>query len=219
MTRKKKAAEVAPVVVAYKGFDKGLQCRDYQFEIGKAFVHDGPVKHCKSGFHACENPLDVFGYYGPGSSRFALVELSGELSRETDGDSKIAAGSITIKAELKIPELVSAAITWVASLCKAADSQHATGDQSASSATGDQSASSATGDQSASSATGEGSVAMSIGRSSSSSAAEGGAIVCVYRDANCSLVHIRASKVGENGIEPNIAYTLDSAGEFVAVSP
>jgi hypothetical protein len=57
---------------------------------------------------------------------------------------------------------------------------------------------------------------MSIGRLSKSKAGKGGAIVCVYRDDYWNLVHIRASKVGENGIEPDVYYTLNSAGEFVA---
>jgi hypothetical protein len=258
------AARKAKPVIAYKGFDKDLKCRDYQFAIGKTFKHEGKVEKCKSGFHACENPLDVFEYYDPGDSRFCIVELSGELSREVNGDSKIAAGQIKLTAELKIPELVTEAIEFVTALCKPADSRHATGYQSASSATGDQSASSATGyrsassatgDRSASSATGEqsassatgdrsassatgyrsassatgyqsassvsgkGAVAMSIGYGSKSMADKGGAIVCVYRDENWNLIHIRASKVGDNGVKPNVFYTLNSNGDFVEAQP
>jgi len=109
------AAESAPVVIAYKGFDSALKCRGFQYEVGKTYTHDGEVQACQSGFHSCENPLDVLKYYPLNGSRFALVELSGELSRHGD-DSKIASGKITVRAELKIPELVAATVAWVAGL-------------------------------------------------------------------------------------------------------
>ena len=116
MPRAKKtpAAEPAPVtVVAYKGFDKNLQCRGYQFEVGKTFDHAGPVEACSRGFHACENPMDVLGYYGVGDgNRFARVTLAGELSRHGE-DSKIAAGRITLDAELRLPDFISAAVKWM----------------------------------------------------------------------------------------------------------
>ena len=235
------AAPVAEIV-AYKGFDSKMQCRGFQFEMVKTFTHDGEVKHCKSGFHACENPLDTFNYYAPGTSKFAVVKMSGAISRESDGDTKIASASITIDAELTIPTIVSKAIEWITALCKPENFQHATGDQSASSATSDQSASSATGDRSASSATGdqsassatgdrsassatgyrsassatgENAVAMNIGLFGKAKASKDGAIVLCAHDENGNLIHIRASKVGENGIYPDVFYTLNSEGEFV----
>jgi len=158
-----------PVIQAFKGFDKNMQCRGYQFEAGKTFNHEGSVKACSSGFHSCENPLDVFGYYQPGQSRFAIVEASGEFSRETNGDSKIASASLHIKAELTLPEFIGHAISWVTAHCTPGG-EHATGDRSASSATGYSSASSATGDRSASSATGDSSASSATGYSSASSA-------------------------------------------------
>ena len=174
-TRKKKPApEAAPAqdaqtVNTFKGFDHNFQCRGYQFEVGKTYTHDGEVEACSSGFHACENPLDVFAYYEPGVSKFATTEQSGEISRH-DSDSKIASSSIRIVAELSIAGLVTAAFEYVKSKCEPATSEHATGDSSASSATGDSSASSATGDRSASSATGDRSASSATGDSSASSA-------------------------------------------------
>jgi hypothetical protein len=276
---KAKKAEAQPVVLAYKGFNKNLVCRDFQYEIGKTYEHAGKVEACAEGFHACENPVDVFTYYTPSDSRFCVVELSGELSRH-ESDSKIAAGRINIKAEISIPEIVTKTIEWVTALCKPADAQHATGNQSASSATGNQSASSATGyrsassatgyrsassatgnrsassatgNQSASSATGDWSASSATGNQSASSAtgdwsassatgyrsassatgkaavalntglygkakaSEDGAIVLCNHDDNGNISHIRASKVGENGIQPDVFYVLNDAGEFEVV--
>jgi hypothetical protein len=171
MTKAKKQTEQAaqPMVVSFKGFDKDLKCRDFQFAVGQSYTHEGSVRACQGGFHACENPLDVFQYYEPGVSRFAQVEQSGELSRH-DEDSKIASQHIAIKAELSIAGFVSAAFEYVKSKCEPAKAEHATGDSSASSATGDSSASSATGDRSASSATGDRSASSATGDSSASSA-------------------------------------------------
>lgn len=207
---KKKAEQVADPVetlVTYKGFDANFKCRDYQYEVGMSYTHEGEVLACKSGFHSCENPLDVFSYYAPGQGRFAIVEASGEISRkENESDSKIASANLHIKAELSIPEIIVKAIEWVTTHCTPADSNHATGYRSASSATGD---------QSASSATGIAAVALNIGRFGKARASEHGAIVLCWYGDDESLIHIKASKVGENGIQPDVFYALNEAGEFV----
>ena len=205
------------IIVSYKGFDKNLRCRDFQFEIGKTYAMDGEIVACKRGFHTCEFPLDIFKYYTPGESRFCLVKQQGPFSRH-DEDTKIASARITIDAEIHIPEIIEKAITWISSKLDPAKVEHATGDSSASSATGDRSASSATGYRSASSVDGIGAVAMAIGKDSKSKAAKDGAIVCVYRDKDWNLIHIRAAKVGgSEGIKPDTWYTLDAEGNFVEV--
>jgi len=213
-------------IIAYKGFDKNLKCRDYQYEIGKTFEHDGAVKACESGFHACEYPLDVFSYYPPSSSRFAIVKMHGETSKDSD-DTKIASAKITIETEIKLPEMINRAVDWIKNKINWSDDNTSnTGDRSAATNTGNRSAATNTGYQSAATNTGNrsaaevsgcGSVAIAIGRSSKSKADNGGAIVCVYRDCNGDLMHIKASKVGENGIKANTWYTLDADGEFVEV--
>ena len=97
---------------SYKGFDKDLKCRGFQYEIGKEYEHDGPVKACQSGFHACEAPLDVFKYYAPGQkSRYCEVEQSGKTDRDGK-DTKVASSKIKIGAEIGIPGLVKAQIKW-----------------------------------------------------------------------------------------------------------
>ncbi|MDR5728043.1 MAG: hypothetical protein RB191_11520 [Terriglobia bacterium] len=201
------------VIPAFKGFDLNMQCRQFQFKEGETYEHDGKVKACESGFHSCENPLDVFGYYPPSTSVFAEVEASGKIARDSD-DSKVASGKLHIKAMISLPDYVGRAIKWVTDHCAPATSNHVVADKAASSATGDSSASSATGYRSASSATGIAAVAMSIGRYGRAKASKDAAIVLCEHDDAGKLLHIRASKVGENGIEADVFYTLTN-GEFV----
>ena len=211
-------------IIAYKGFDENLKCRDYQYEIGKTFEHKGKVEVCESGFHACEYPLDVFGYYPPSNSRFAIVKMHGETSKGSD-DTKIASAKITIETEIKLPEMINRAVDWIKNKINWSDDKTSntgdwsaatnTGYQSAATNTGHQSAATNTGDWSAAEVSGCGSIAIATGLNSKSKADNGGAIVCVYRDCNGDLMHIKASKVGENGIKANTWYTLDANGEFI----
>ncbi|EAM7586284.1 hypothetical protein E6P18_11325 [Salmonella enterica] len=240
-------------IVTFKGFNKDLKCRDFQFEIGKTFHHDGKVEACGSGFHACEFPFDVFSYYSPADSRFAETISFGITDREEDGDTKIASASITIKAELTIPQFIQRGIEWIWSKidksleqqimygdcsaatntgncsaatntgnCSAAtntgyrSAATNTGNCSAATNTGNCSAATNTGNCSAAEVSGSQSVAAAFGIEGKARASEGGAIVLCYRDEDGELIHIRASKVGENSIMPNTWYQLNEDGEFVA---
>ncbi|EIO1113172.1 hypothetical protein LQE08_001261 [Salmonella enterica subsp. enterica serovar 4,[5],12:i:-] len=230
-------------IVTFKGFNKELKCRDFQFEIGKTFHHDGKVEACGSGFHACECPFDVFSYYSPADSRFAETISFGITDRKEDGDTKIASASITIKAELTLPQFIQRGIEWIWSKidksleqqimcgnCSAAtntgnrsaatntgnrSAATNTGNWSAATNTGNWSAATNTGDWSAAEVSGSQSVAAAFGIEGKARASEGGAIVLCYRDEDGELIHIRASKVGENGIMPNTWYQLNEDGEFV----
>ena len=92
-------------IIGYKGFDKNLKCRDFQYEIGKEYHMDGDIKCCERGFHLCTDPRDVFGYYAPSlGNRFCIVEGSGTSDADTD-DSKIAVSDIKIIKELSLYEL------------------------------------------------------------------------------------------------------------------
>jgi hypothetical protein len=165
--RAKKTA--APVLVAFKGFDKDWKCRGFQYEVGKSYTHKGDVVACHSGFHSCEMPLDALTYYQGG--RYALVEVSGELSRQSNGDSKVASGAIAIKAELKIPDLIAYAVKWIIERAKGntatGDSGHAaaTGYSGHAAATGDYGHAAATGDYGHAAATGDSGHAAAPGHS------------------------------------------------------
>ncbi|ENL8266448.1 hypothetical protein AB6G62_002128 [Salmonella enterica] len=248
-------------IVTFKGFNKDLTCRDFQFAIGETFHHDGKVEACGSGFHACECPFDVFSYYPPAESRYAETISFGVIDREEEGDTKIASASITIKSELTLPQFIQRGIEWIWSkIDKSLEQQIMTGDwsaatntgnqsaatntgnrsaatntgnrsaatntgdwsaatntgnQSAATNTGNRSAATNTGDWSAAEVSGSQSVAASLGIEGKARASEGGAIVLCYRDEDGELIHIRASKVGENGIMPDIWYQLNEDGEFV----
>ena len=104
------------ILKTYKGFDKNLKCRDFQYEIGKEY-EESEAKQCQKGFHACEYPLDVFGYYPPADSRYCEVEQSGEISKG-DGDTKVASTKIKIGAEIGIKGLIEATFKYVKEIVK-----------------------------------------------------------------------------------------------------
>ena len=160
---------------AFKGFNKDLTCRGYQYEEGKEF-HTERAECCDTGFHACEYPLDCFGYYDPAHSVYHEVELSGEMDRSGD-NTKVCATDIKIGARLSIAGLVKMAIDFTMSKVNkeaGSDERHgfasATGYKGASSATGDYGASSATGYKGASSATGDYGASSATGDYGASSA-------------------------------------------------
>ena len=222
--KKAKNPEVAKaeVITAFKGFDKNLQCRGYQFEIGKTHTHEGEVEACSSGFHSCENPLDVLNYYplisDDGSlNRFASVKASGTISRH-DEDSKIASASLLVEVELKLPEFISAAVNWIKAACtteetaasgdysQLAASGHysqlaasgnssqlaASGNSSQLAASGDYSKLAASGNSSQLAASGDSSKLAASGNSSQLAASGDSSIVCAA-SANCK------ASAGNNG--------------------
>ena len=204
-------------IIAYKGFNQDWACRGYQYEMGKTYEHKGDVKACESGFHSCEYPLDVFGYYAPCESKFAVVKASGKISKDGD-DSKIASAKITIETEINLPEMVKKAVEWIKGKVDwDAAKVSNTGNRSAATNTGDYSAATNTGNRSAAEVSGKQSIAVALGWQSKAKAGIDGAIVCVYRNDVGDLIHIKASKVGENNIKADTWYMLDSDGEFVEV--
>jgi hypothetical protein len=233
--KRTKKADKPVVVQSVKGFDGNLACRGYQFELGNTYEHDGPVKACEGGFHACtleQHPLEVFGYYSPAGSRYCLVEQSGEI--HTDDQVKIASAKITVGVELSLNELIVRAVEWVfarakkekiletatgtrgaasatgyqgaASATGYQGAASATGTRGAASATGDYGAASATGDYGAASATGKKSTAMACGYAGKVSGKAGNALFALERDDNYNIISTASGIVGKDGIEADTFY-------------
>ena len=219
---------MSKVVKSYKGFNKDMTCRDFQYKEGKEYETSKAVV-CNEGFHACEHPLDCLGYYPPNTSVYHEVEQTGEFSSDSGSrDSKIASTKIKIGAKLSIAGLVQAAIDFTKS--KTVTMQDATGDCGASSATGYKGASSATGNCGASSATGykgassadnSTAVAVAWGYESKAKGCIGAHIVCAewkYDNLNNDWFFVGAKMSIVDGvkIKADTYYTLRD-GEFVEV--
>lgn len=99
-------------IKSYKGFDKNLCCLGFQYEVGKEYEIEGHIKCCERGFHACENPFEVFDYYDMLYSRFCEVEQSGELNKETNA-TKVCSSKIKIITELKLADMIRLGIEWI----------------------------------------------------------------------------------------------------------
>ena len=100
------------VIKSYKGFDKDMKCRDFQYEVGKEYDMDGEIKCCNRGFHACKSPLEVWDYYDMLNSRFAEVEQSGKIDEEKKS-TKVCSSHIKIKAELKLADIINIGVEWL----------------------------------------------------------------------------------------------------------
>ena len=122
--------------MTYKGFDKDLKCREFQYEIGKEYTEKGEIRACDNGFHACEVPLDAMSYYPPGGSRYCEVEQSGTMRKGSD-DSKVASEKIKIGTEIGLTGLIQAQIAYVAETCKGAPEKIALGARGHAAAQGD----------------------------------------------------------------------------------
>ena len=100
------------VIKSYKAFDKNMQCRGFQYEIGKEYEMDGEIKCCERGFHACKSPMEVWDHYDMLNSRFAEVELSGKIDGEGNS-TKVCSSHIKIKAELKLADIIKVGVEWL----------------------------------------------------------------------------------------------------------
>ena len=174
----------------YKGFDKDLKCRGFQYEIGKEY-EENTADICHKGFHACENPMDVFGYYDPADSRYCEVDL--DTNEQTEEDSKRVGKKIKIETEIGLSGLIQAGVKFILEKVdfKSAKENN-TGDRSAATNTGDQSAATNTGDWSAATVGGAESIAVVTGYGSKAKGAVGCWLVLTERDEKMHILGVRA---------------------------
>ena len=100
------------VITSYKGFDKNMKCRGFQYEVGKEYEMDGEVKCCNQGFHACKSPMEVWDYYDMLDSRYAEVEQSGKIDAG-ENSTKVCSSRIKIKAELNLADIINIGVEWL----------------------------------------------------------------------------------------------------------
>ena len=179
---------------AYKGFNKDMTCRGFQYEIGKEYETDA-ADLCRIGFHACENPLDCFSHYAPGNSRYCEVEIEDNGQRSSE-DSKVVGKKIKIGAELSTEQICKLHFEYVRSRCAPAKT-NAAGDRESASA-----------GRYGSASAGDGGSA-SAGRYGSASAGEGG---------SASAGDYGSASAGECGSASAGRYGSASAGEYGSAS-
>jgi hypothetical protein len=220
----------------FKGFDKDLKCRDFHYEIGKEYTEE-KADICNCGFHACEFPMDVFGYYPPSDSRYCEVELE-ENGQKSSDDSKRVGKKISVKAEIGIAGIIKAGVEYIKEQVDWEDDKATnTGYQSAATNTGDRSAATNTGDRSAATNTGYQSAATNTGNKSAAivegkesialatgikSKAKGkiGCFIVLteWKEINNEyhIVDIKSAKVDGENIKEDTFYMLKD-GKFVEV--
>ena len=190
-------------IAAYKGFDRDLKCRGFQYKEGETYEHDGPVRACHSGFHAVRLPLEMFTFCPPtDGNRHHKVTLDGDADEETE-NSKIAAGKITIGAQLNIFDIVKAHIEIIAK------KKDTTSGNSAHSATSGYGATRAT-------VEGRGAVAAVLGEGAARGAV-GCWIVLTERDQDLDIVEVRAVQIDGETVKADTFYEL-AGGILVEVA-
>ena len=193
----------------FKGFDKDLKCRDFQYEIGKEYTEE-KADICNCGFHACEFPMDVFGYYPPSDSRYCEVELEANNQKSSD-DSKRVGKKISVKAEIGIAGIIKAGVEYIKEQVNWEDDKATN--------TGYQSAATNTGDRSAAIVEGKESIALATGIDSKAKGKIGCFIVLAEWkeiDNEYHIVDVKSAKVDGKNIKEDTFYTLKD-GKFVEV--
>ena len=190
-------------ITAYKAFGPDWKCRDFQYQVGGEYTTDAEPKACESGFHACENPLDVLSYYDLTASKFAEVELSGKIDRHAD-DSKIASASIKIKAELSLSAFIGAAVGW---LIKDTAWKAKNVDDAQLASSGNYAKLASSGDSAKLASSGKDGVIASAGIGATAKGADGTWISLAEFDANYKCIGFATGCIGKDGLKADTPYS------------
>ena len=185
---------------AYKGFDKDLKCREFQYEVGKEYEEENSAL-CKKGFHACENPLDTFRYYRPTDSRYCEVDVDDNGERNST-DSKVCGKHIKISAEIGLKGVINAGVRFVFDKCESATEENASGESGNAAASGESGNAAASGNLGNAAASGESGNAAASGWSGNAAASgeRGNAAASGWRgNAAASGWSGNAAASGESG--------------------
>ena len=209
---------------AFKGFDKRLRCRGFQYEVGKEY-QEQEAYLCRKGFHVCENPLDTFRYYPPTDSRYCEVEIDDNGQRNSD-DSKVCGEKIKIGVEIGLDGVIKAGVQFIFETCEGSAENHASGERgnaAASGVSGNASASgvrgtaTVTGRDGRASALGEQCIAVAWGNNSLAKGTLGNWIVVSERGSSGDIVDAKLARVDGDTIRADTWYTL-RRGEIVEVA-
>jgi hypothetical protein len=199
------------VITGYKGFDKNLKCRGFQYEIGREYeTGKKPIRCTENGFHLCEIPFDVWNYYPINNgNKYCVVEGDGEISSAKDEDSKIAVQKIKIKAAIGLFDMIKIGVDIILKKIKTT-----TGYYAHAATTGDSAHAATTGDFAHAATTGDYSISAGLGRDNKAKAELNSWIVLSEYDDNYKLKCVKTAKVDGKKILPNIWYQLKN-GKFV----
>lgn len=200
---------------AFKGFDKRLRCRGFQYEVGKEY-QEPVAEMCRKGFHACENPLDTFRYYPPTDSRYCEVEIDDNGQRNSDG-SKVCGEKIKIGAEIGLDGVIKAGAQFIFEMCKGSAEDHASGACGNAAASGTCGTATATGRDGRASAVGTQCIAVAWGQDSLAKGTLGNWIVVSERGDSGEIVDAKLARVDGETIRADTWYTL-RRGEIVEVA-
>ena len=194
-------------IQGFKGFNEALQCQGFQYAVGQTYAIDKkPVRCTENGFHFCEFPFDVWGYYSPALSRFCAVTGDGAVDYGND-DSKVAVSQLHIGSEIGLPGLINAGVKVILERVKWETQKESN--------TGYRSAATNTGNGSVATVEGQESVALAMGYQSRAKGALGCWLVLAEWDAAGKHIQdVQSVRVDGERIQANTWYRLKQ-GQFV----